>query len=66
MRVGPLAARADVSNKTVRSYEAIGLLPNPLRAPNGYRCSTEAVHARVRLIRRAQAADLSLQPGGIA
>jgi DNA-binding transcriptional MerR regulator len=37
MRIGELAALAGVSTRTVRHYHHLGLLPEPVRLPNGYR-----------------------------
>ena len=37
LTVGAVARRASVSTKTVRYYEAIGLLPRATRGENGYR-----------------------------
>jgi DNA-binding transcriptional MerR regulator len=38
MRIGELAALAGVSTRTVRHYHHQGLLPEPRRLANGYRC----------------------------
>lgn len=61
MRIGVLADHAGVSTKTIRYYEAIGLLPSPPRTSNGYRHYSEADLTQLRFIRRAQAAGLSLE-----
>jgi DNA-binding transcriptional MerR regulator len=37
MRIGELAALVGVSTRTVRHYHRLGLLPEPVRLPNGYR-----------------------------
>jgi MerR family transcriptional regulator, copper efflux regulator len=64
MRIGELAARAGVTAKTVRYYEDIGLLPEPQRRANGYReYETDALD-RLRFVRDAQAAGLSLAETG--
>lgn len=60
MRIGELARRAGVSTKTIRYYEEIGLLPEPERAPNGYRTYPERAVDRLRFIKDAQASGLTL------
>ena len=60
MRIGELADRAGVSAKTVRYYEGIGLLDEPGRHANGYRSYDADAADRLRFIRDAQAAGLSL------
>jgi DNA-binding transcriptional MerR regulator len=60
MRIGALAERAGVSTKTVRYYEAIGLLAEPERTPSGYRDYDEAALERLRFVRDAQATGLTL------
>ncbi len=60
MRIGRLADATDVSTKTLRFYEAEGLLPEPARSPAGYRDYSEEAADRVLFIRRAQAAGLTL------
>tara|TARA_R110002111_G_scaffold44689_6_gene81327 strand:- start:348 stop:734 length:387 start_codon:yes stop_codon:yes gene_type:complete len=37
MRISELAKLSDVSSKTIRYYETIGLMPEPSRTFNGYR-----------------------------
>ncbi|OEU85394.1 MerR family transcriptional regulator [Streptomyces abyssalis] len=51
MRIGELAALVGVSTRTVRHYHRLGLLPEPVRRPNGYReyrMRDAVVLARVR------------------
>jgi MerR family copper efflux transcriptional regulator len=60
MRIGELAERAGTTAKTLRFYEQAGLLPAPERTPSGYRDYDEAVLDRLRFIRAAQAAGLTL------
>lgn len=60
MRIGELAERAGVSAKTVRFYESIGLMDEPERHANGYRDYDSAALERLRFIRDAQAAGLTL------
>jgi MerR family transcriptional regulator, Zn(II)-responsive regulator of zntA len=60
VRIGELAAKAGITTKTLRFYEATGLLPPPERAANGYRDYGPAVLSRLDFIRRGQAAGLTL------
>lgn len=60
MRIGQLAQRVGVTAKTLRFYEAAGLLPAPDRGPSGYRDYDEGSLDRLRFVRAAQAAGLSL------
>lgn len=60
LTIGKLAAIVGVNPRTIRYYEAIGLLPPPRRSPSGYRLYSPDDAARLRFIRRARAAGLSL------
>jgi len=60
MLIGELADAVGLPTRTVRFYERRGLLPEPNRAPNGYRIYDNATLARLRFIRSAQAAGLTL------
>ena len=60
MTVGALARRADVSTKTVRYYEALGLLPPAVRGENGYRYYPRETVNRLSFIRRAKLLGLTL------
>lgn len=61
LRIGELARRAGVNPRTIRFYEAIGLMPAPDRLPNGYRVYDERDLERLCFIRRAQALGLTLE-----
>lgn len=61
LRIGELVRRAGVNPRTVRFYEAMGLMPKPARLPNGYRVYDERDLERLRSIRRAQALGLTLE-----
>lgn len=37
MKIGELAERVGVNPKTIRYYESIGVLPEPVRTASGYR-----------------------------
>ncbi len=60
MKIGDVAQQTGLSTKTIRYYEDIGVLPDPVRAPNGYRSYDDGVVTRLRFIREAQTAGLSL------
>jgi MerR family copper efflux transcriptional regulator len=60
MKIGQLAERTGLSTKTIRYYEDVGVLPEPDRAPNGYRSYQPAVAERIAFIQDAQSAGLSL------
>lgn len=60
MKIGELAAAAGTSAKTLRFYEARGLLAAPERTPAGYRSYTPEALGRLDFIRRGQAAGLTL------
>lgn len=60
MRIGALAEGAGCNPKTIRFYEDRGLIAEPPRAGNGYRDYPPETVERLRFIRDAQAAGLSL------
>jgi DNA-binding transcriptional MerR regulator len=61
MLIGELAEHTGTTSKTLRFYEAEGLLPEPERTPSGYRdYESDAVH-RVTFIRDAQRAGFTLR-----
>lgn len=60
MTIGLLARRVDVTARTLRYYERIGLLTPTTRSAAGYRLYGERDAERVAFIRRAQAFGLSL------
>lgn len=61
MRIGEVAAATGVSAKTLRYYEAEGLLHAPARTPSGYRDYRPEVVDRVGFIRQAKAAGLTIR-----
>lgn len=66
MKIGELAAECGLPTQTIRFYEKRRLLPTAHRASNGYRVYDRETVDRVRFIRRAQAAGLTLaEIGGI-
>jgi DNA-binding transcriptional MerR regulator len=60
MLIGELATTTGLSTKTLRFYEAEGLLPEPDRTPAGYRDYPDGAVDRVAFIRSAKAAGLTL------
>lgn len=60
-RIGELAAAVGINPKTIRYYEAIGLLPPPPRTAAGYRRYGVADRERLRFIGKAKALGLTLR-----
>jgi DNA-binding transcriptional MerR regulator len=64
MQINQLAQRINLSSKTIRYYESIGLLPPPRRLPNGYRDYAETDVERVRFVAAARDLGFSLDDIG--
>lgn len=62
--VGEIARQADVTPKTVRYYETLGLLPPAERSENGYRRYRTEDLNRLVFIQRAKALGLTLEEIG--
>jgi len=60
MQIKELAQRTNLSNKTIRYYEEIGLMPPPRRLPNGYRDYDEVDVERAKFVVGARKLDFSL------
>ncbi len=60
LQIGEVARRLGLNPKTIRYYEAIGLLPAPGRSEGGFRQYTPAEVERIDFIRRARTLELSL------
>ena len=60
MKIGKVAKEAGVSVDTVRFYERVGVLPEPVRRPSGYREYEAGTIARIKLTRELQAIGFSL------
>src|SRR5215471_13095985 len=60
MRIGDLTERAEVTPRTVRYYESIGLLPPGEREGHGQHYYTEETLARLRKIDQLKQLGLSL------
>src|SRR5271155_4784170 len=61
MRIGQLAARAEVNIQTLRFYEREGLLRPPARTASGYRSYMESDLERVSFIRLCQGLGFTLR-----
>jgi DNA-binding transcriptional MerR regulator len=60
MRIKEISRRTNLSSKTIRYYEEIGLLPPPRRLPNGYRDYDEVDVERINFVVGARNLDFSL------
>jgi DNA-binding transcriptional MerR regulator len=60
MQIKEFAQRTNLSAKTIRYYEEIGLLPPPKRRINGYRDYSEADIGRARFVAGTRTLDFSL------
>jgi MerR family transcriptional regulator, copper efflux regulator len=60
LRIGQVAAAADVNIQTIRYYERRGLFPPPERTSAGYRQYAGEAVARLRFIKHAQRLGFSL------
>jgi DNA-binding transcriptional MerR regulator len=64
LTVGAIARRAGVSAKTVRYYEALGIIPSAVRGENDYRYYPRDTVDRIGFIRRAKSLGLTLDEIG--
>ena len=55
MRIGELATTCGCPVETIRYFEKIGLLPHPLRSPNGYRSYDDSHQKWLHFILRSRA-----------
>ena len=60
MTIAEVVAATKLPTSTLRFYERKGLLPEPVRAANGYRVYDESTQTRLHFIKVAQAAGLTL------
>jgi DNA-binding transcriptional MerR regulator len=60
LKIGELAAAARVGAKTIRFYEATGVLAPPRRGANGYRLYAPDAVEVVRFVKQAQGLGLTL------
>ncbi|MFD3656877.1 MerR family transcriptional regulator [Streptomyces sp. NPDC058620] len=60
MRIGEVAARTELSLRTIRHYEESGLVAPSARSQGGFRLYTEADVARLMVIRRMKPLGFTL------
>lgn len=65
MKSSEVASIAGVSVRALRHYHALGILPEPPRGPNGYRCYSALDVARVLRIKRLASLGFSLADIGV-
>ncbi|UTW45493.1 MerR family DNA-binding transcriptional regulator [bacterium SCSIO 12696] len=64
MNIGDLSKQSGISAKTIRYYEAQGLLPAPPRLENGYRDYPDSAVSELGFLRRARQFGFSLEECG--
>ncbi len=60
LTIGEVAQRTGVSVRTIRFYEAEGVIAAPLRSESGYRLYSDVDIRRLRLVRRVRLLGLPL------
>ncbi|WP_331724835.1 MerR family transcriptional regulator (plasmid) [Streptomyces sp. NBC_00111] len=60
MRIGEIAALVGLTTRAIRHYHHVGLLPEPLRRPNGYRAYSVRDAVLLARVRRLTELGLSL------
>lgn len=59
--IGELSRRTCVGVETIRYYERVGVLPEPMRKKSGYRTYDGTAEKRLRFIKEAQSLGFSLR-----
>ena len=60
MQIGQVAARTELSIRTIRHYDEVGLVTPSARSAGGFRLYTEADVERLLVIRRMKPLDFTL------
>ncbi|PSJ37870.1 Cu(I)-responsive transcriptional regulator [Zobellella taiwanensis] len=60
MNISKVARLTGLTAKTIRYYEAIGLISPPLRGANGYRSYDESLLRQIRFVKNAREAGFNL------
>lgn len=61
LTIGFLAKAAEVNIETIRYYQRIGLITEPVKPSQGYRIYPDECLARIKFIKRAQQLGFSLR-----
>ena len=61
MQIGQVAERTELSIRTIRHYDDVGLIVSSARSAGGFRLYTEADVQRLLLVRRMKPLDFSLE-----
>src|SRR5690349_9065640 len=61
MQISEVAGMVGLSSKTIRYYEAEGVIPEAARLANGYRIYDDADAQRLRTVAAARSLDLPLE-----
>ncbi|PPB51011.1 MerR family transcriptional regulator [Arthrobacter pityocampae] len=61
MHIGELAERTDLSLRTIRHYDEVGILPATARTDGGFRVYTEEDLERLMVIRRMKPLGFTLE-----
>ncbi|SFB11996.1 MerR family transcriptional regulator, mercuric resistance operon regulatory protein [Collimonas sp. OK607] len=64
LTIGKLAKEAGVSIETIRYYQRLGLLDEPLKPAGGHRRYSDEEAKRLRFVKRAQALGFTLSEVG--
>lgn len=59
-RIGELADKCSINKETIRYYERIGLIPEPIRTDSGYRMYPKEAIDRLQFIKRMQELGFTL------
>ena len=60
LTIGRLAKKANVNIETVRYYQRVNLIEEPVKPPSGFRIYNESVIDRIKFIKKAQHLGFSL------
>lgn len=64
MQIGEVATRTELSLRTIRYYEEVGLVSPSARTSGGFRLYSEADVQRLELVKRMKPLDFSLEDMG--